>query len=264
LIKYAVVRIWYQSFIDPERHGPYFERLCRHLSAIAGADTEYEVGGVRPPDVALHRLTEFRCAAQAIDNAIRAEERGFDAVLIGHFQDSGLWEARSAAAVPVVGMGEASMLYSLQLGRTFGLVTIDEVFEPVHREQAERYGLMGRLAGVAAMATPVADLVAAFESDDAYGGVLETFEHACAPLVAAGAEVIIPAGGLFGLLSAGERDFKVAEAVVLNPIAISCKVAEAMASLRRSNGLATSRVNTYRRPPAQAIEEFQAFARSSR
>ena len=255
------MRIWYQSFIDPRRHGPYFERLRRHLSAIAASETEYEVGGVTPPDVALHRLTEFRCAAQAIDNAISAEERGFDAVLIGHFQDSGLWEARSAAAVPVVGMGEASMLSSLQLGRTFGLVTIDDVFEPVHREQAERYGLTDRLAGVEAMSTPVADLVAAFESNDAYSRVLEMFERASAPLVAAGAEVIIPAGGLFGLLSAGERDFKIGEAVVLNPIAISCKMAEAMASLRRSNGLATSRVNTYRRPPRQAIEEFQAFAR---
>jgi allantoin racemase len=256
------MRIWYQSFIDPELHAPYFERLRRHLVEIAGPGTEYEVAGISPPDVALHRITEFRCAAQAIDNAIRAEERSFDAVLIGHFQDAGLWEARSAAAVPVIGMGEASMLYSLQLGRTFGLVTIDEVFEPVHREQVERYGLIDRLTGIATMSTPVTDLVAAFDSDAAYTRVRETFERACAPLVAAGAEVIIPAGGLFGLLSACERDFRAGESVILNPLAVSCKIAEAMASLRRSNGLSTSRVNTFRRPPPQAIDEFQAFART--
>jgi allantoin racemase len=255
------VQIWYQSFIDPDRHASYFRRLGSHLSEIAAPDVEYEVGGVTPPDIALHRITEFRCAAQAIDNAIRAEERGFDAVLIGHFQDSGLWEARSAAAVPVIGMGEASMLYALQLGRTIGLVTIDEAFEPVHREQAERYGLADRLAGIATMSTPVPDLVAAFDSAEAYTRVRERFERACAPLVAAGAEVIIPAGGLFGLLSAAERDFRVGESVVLNPIAVSCKMAEAMASLRRSNGLGTSRANTFRRPPPQAIQEFRAFAR---
>ena len=80
------------------------------------------MAGIRPPDQALHRITEFRCAARAIDNAVRAGEEGFEAVLFGHFQDSGLWEARSAAAVPVIGMGEASMLYSLQLGRTFGML----------------------------------------------------------------------------------------------------------------------------------------------
>jgi allantoin racemase len=255
------VRIWYQSFIDPDLHASYFVRLGSYLSEVAAEDVEYEVGGVSPPDVALHRIAEFRCAAQAIDNAIRAEERGFDAVLIGHFQDSGLWEARSAATVPVIGMGEASMLYSLQLGRTFGLVTIDEVFEPVHREQAERYGLADRLAGIATMSTPVTDLVAAFDSAEAYARVRERFERACAPLVAAGAEMIIPAGGLFGLLSAGERDFKVGESVVLNPIAVSCKMAEAMASLRLSNGLGTSRANTFRSPPPQAIAEFHAFAR---
>jgi allantoin racemase len=254
------MRIWYQSFIDPERHAPYFGRLRSHLAEIAGGETEYEVGGVRPADLALHRITEFRCAAQAIYHAIRAEDRGFDAVLIGHFQDSGLWEARSAAAVPVIGMGEASMLYSLQLGHTFGLVTIDEAFDPVHREQAERYGIAQRLAGVTTMSTPVADLVAAFESDDAYARVRETFERACAPLVAAGAEVIIPAGGLFGLLSAGERDFRVGESVVLNPIAVSCRMAEAMAGMWRASRVGTSRVNTFRRPPPQAIAEFQAFA----
>jgi hypothetical protein len=65
-------------------------------------------------------------------------------------------------------------------------------------------------------------------------------------------------------LSARERDFKAGESVVLNPLAVSCKIAEAMASLRRSNGLATSRANTFRRPPPQAIEEFQAFARAGR
>jgi allantoin racemase len=256
------VRIWYQSFIDPERHAAYFERLQAHLAEVAAPDTEYEVRGVRPPDLALHRITEFRCAAQAIDHAICAEERGFDAVLFGHFQDSGLWEARSAATVPVIGMGEASMLYALQLGRTFGLVTIDEAFDPVHREQAERYGLADRLAGVAAMSTPVADLVGALESDDAYARVRATFERACTPLLAAGAEVIIPAGGLFGLLSSRERDFRVGESVVLNPIAVACKMAEAAASLRLASGLGTSRVSTFRRPPAQAIAEFHAFART--
>jgi allantoin racemase len=260
----AAQRIWYQSFIEPELHAAYFERLQGHLAEAAPPGIEYVVGGVSPPDTALHRITEFRCAAQAIDHAIRAEERGFDAVLIGHFQDSGLWEARSASSVPVVGMGEASMLYSLQLGRSFGLVTIDPAFEPIHREQAERYGLADRLAGVSSMSTPVADLVGAFDSDAAYARVRETFERACTPLVAAGAEVIIPAGGLFGLLSVRERDFRIGEAPVLNPIAVSCKLAEAAASLRRTNGLGTSRVSSFSSPPTEAIREFQEFARVTR
>jgi len=254
------MRILYQSFIDPEFHLAYFERLRTHLEAIASPEVEYEVAGIRPPDQALHRITEFRCAARAIDNAVRAGEEGFDAVLFGHFQDSGLWEARSAAAVPVIGMGEASMLYSLQLGRTFGLVTIDPVFEPIHREQAERYGLERRLAGVTTMSMPVADLVAAFETDGAYARVREAFERAAIALVEAGSEVIIPAGGLFGLLSAGEHEFRVGEAVVLNPIAVACRLVEAAAGLRQAIGLSTSRVSTFRQPPPQALEEFRAFA----
>jgi allantoin racemase len=134
------------------------------------------------------------------------------------------------------------------------------VFEPIHREQAERYGLSARLAGVTTMSIPVAELVGAFESDAAYVRVREAFERACVPLLEAGSEVIIPAGGLFGLLSAGERDFRVGEAVVLNPTAVACKLAEAAAGLHRETGLGTSRVSTFRGAPPQAIDEFHVFA----
>jgi Asp/Glu/hydantoin racemase len=255
------MRLWYQSFIDPEAHAPYFERLRAHLAAIAEPGTEWEVAGVRPPDQHLSRLTELRCSLQAIDHAVEAGERGFDAVVLGHFQDSGLWEARSASAVPVIGMGEAAMLHALTLGRAFGLVTIDRVFDPIHREQAERAGVAGRLVGVETMQTPVADLVAAFGDDAARAAVLETFRRCAAPLVAAGAEVVIPAGGLFGLLSAAEREFTVDGAVVLNPIAVAVGHAQLAVRLRALDGTTTSRAGVFARPPAAAIDEFRAAAR---
>jgi allantoin racemase len=251
------VRIFYQSFLDPDRHLAYFERLQAYLTEIAGPGTTFELAGVSPPDVALSRLTELRCAVQAIDHVIAAERRGCDAAILGHFQDSGLYEARSSVAIPVLGLGEASMLYAAQLGRGLGLVTIDDVFVSWHREQADLYGLRSRLVGVASMRTPVADLTSAFEDEAARERVLEAFEHAARPLAASGAEVIVPAGGLFGLLTARDPARAVDGAVVLNPLALVPRLAEVAVSLR----LSPSRRSTFAAAPEQAVEEFRALAR---
>src|SRR3954463_2421546 len=83
-------RIWYQSFVDPHEQAPYMQRLQKQLTAYAAPHCTFVVHGISPPDRYLSPLTEFRCAAHAIRNAIQAEQEGFDAYLIGHFQEPGL------------------------------------------------------------------------------------------------------------------------------------------------------------------------------
>ena len=85
-------RIWYQSFVHPTEQAPYMERLQAFLNEAAGPGVKFEVHGLDPPDRHFHPLTEFRCAAQTIRNAIEAERAGYDAFVIGHFQEPGLLE----------------------------------------------------------------------------------------------------------------------------------------------------------------------------
>lgn len=257
------MRIWYQSFTDPDLHGAYIERLGAYLEEIGAEGTEFEIGGIKPSAAAVHRVTELRCALRAVDLGVRAERAGFDAVLIGHFQDCGLVELRSALDVPVVGMGEASMLHALTLGRNFGLVTIDSLFAEWHREQVARIGVGERLAGIAVLSTPPDELVEAFTDESAYAGLLASFRREAQRLVDAGAEVIVPAGGLFGLLSAGERSFRVGDAVVLNPIAASVRAAEVAVWMQRHNGTGASRGGVYAKPPPLALEQIAALYKES-
>src|SRR5215831_2439813 len=118
-------RLWYQSFVHPTEQAPYIERLQALLDAAAGPGIRFEVHGLDPPDHLFHPLTEFRCAAQTIRNALDAERAGYDAFVIGHFQETGLLEIRGAVDMPVVGLGEATLLAALSMGRQLGLVTID-------------------------------------------------------------------------------------------------------------------------------------------
>jgi Asp/Glu/hydantoin racemase len=252
------MRLWYQSFIDPAVHGPYFHRLREHLQEI-GPDATWEVNGISPPDRGLSRLAEFRCAAQCVANAIEAERSGCDAFILGHFQDAGLWEARSAVDIPVIGMGEATMLYARQVGRTLGLVTIDHVYRSWHEDQAVRYGLDDRLVGVTTLETDVDQLVAAMDSEETYERLRANFVEHAWQLVERGAEVIVSAGGLFGLLSSRERGFKVGEAVVLNPVSVAVTTAQMALRMRELDGVVASRAGAFAKAPAQAVDDLRGL-----
>jgi Asp/Glu/hydantoin racemase len=260
-----MTRLVWQSFVDPEQNAPYLERLNEYLNEIARDGVSVDIRGVSPPDRWFGRLTELRCAAVAVDNALAAEDEGYDAFVLGHFQDSGLFEARSAVSIPVVGLGEASMHWAAQLGRLMALVSIDPVFTAWHWEQAERYGLRDRVAGVVGLEATVEDFAPAFAGDsDAYARLVEAFRREVEPLVEQGAEVIVPAGGLFGLLTARERGFRVGHAPVLNCVAVALKWAEAAVDLRNLTGLEPSRGPSFASPSPEAVAEYRAFVARGR
>jgi allantoin racemase len=247
------MRIYYQSFLDPEEQPSYFERLGQFLDSVADPGTEIEIGGISPPDAFPCRLSELRGGLQTVQKIIGAEERGFDAAIIGHFQDAGLYEARTAVDIPVLGLGESSLLNAGQLGRGIGLVTIDDVYLSWHREQADVYGIPDRLVGVTALKTPFADLMAAFDDAAVWARVRDEFIDCARPLVAAGAEVILSAGGIFCTLSAREPRLTVDDALVPNSVALVTKLAEVAVKL----DLRPSRRGTFAMAPPEAIAEFR-------
>ena len=256
-------RIVWQGFTSPVTNKAYVDRLVGYLSEISDPGFEFSFSGIEPPDRHLHRLTELRCAAQAVAAAIECERDGVDAIVLGHFQDAGLWELRGAASVPVIGLGESSMLYACQLGFRFGLITIDPNFVEWHEEQIRRYALDGRCAGVGAMETDVDLYMRAFTGDEAaIASVEEQFERVGRTLVAGGAEVLIPAGGLPALLLGTRAAYTVDGAVVLNANAIAAKQAEVAVKMRTINGTGPCRTGTFKPPTADAIDEFVALARS--
>ena len=212
---------------------------------MAGPNCRFEVHGLDPPDHLFHPLTEFRCAAQAIRNAFEAERGGYDALVIGHFQEPGLLEIRGAVDFPVIGLGEATMLAGLSMGRKLGLVTIDPIFIDWHERQIRAYGLEQRVTGVRAIKVDLPGFMSAFTNEADYSKVRANFVDQVRPLVAAGAEVIIPAGGLPMLLFARERPFVIDGALVLNGIAVVAKAAEMALSLHRLTGSVVSRRGSY-------------------
>jgi allantoin racemase len=253
-----MARIWYQSFVHPVEQAPYIERLQAMLAKVAAPGVNFEVHGLDPPDHSFHALTEFRCAAQVIGNAIEAERAGYDAFVIGHFQEPGLIEIRGTVDIPVIGLGEANLLAGLSMGYRLGLVTIDPIFVPWHDRQIRMHGLAERFAGTVALKMNLPAFMKAFTDEAAYATVRAQFVAQVKPLIDAGAEVVIPAGGLPMLLFARESPFIIDGAPVLNGIAVVAKAAEMALALKAITKVVVSRRSTYAKASADAIREFLA------
>jgi Asp/Glu/hydantoin racemase len=249
--------VWYQSFVDETEQAPYITRLSKRLNALASPGIQVEVHGISPPDRYFHPITEFRCAQQTIHAALEAERAGYDAFVIGHFQEPGLTECRGAVNIPVISLGEATMLFACSIARRIGLVTIDPVFIPWHEEQVIRHGLQQRVAGVAAIKADLPRFMRAFTDTTDYAAVRQDFIRQVQPLLARGADVLIPAGGLPMLLFAQEQPFLIEGAVVLEGIATVMKATEMALAMHRLTGVVASRSGIYSRAPQGAIDDFR-------
>lgn len=250
------MKIWYQSYVDYENGASYWDALRLHLADIVSPGTQIDIKGITPFDSYAHPLVEFRCAREMIANAIRAEREGYDAMIVGHIQDSGLYEARAAVDIPIIALGEATMLYCCQMGQHLGIVTINPRFIPGFHHQIGKYGLRERVTGVHSMTFEPGQILEAYSDDEKAAEVKRLFEEQARPLVAAGTDVLIPGGGIPMLLFSKFRDHFVDGTPVINGIPIAVKMAEMMLGLRGLTGQFISRTSDYVKVPDEIIEEF--------
>ena len=252
------MKLWYQSYVDYENGAKYWNALRLHLDAVKEPETKIDIKGITPFDSYAHPVVEWRCAREMMVNAAQAQREGYDAVIVGHFQDSGLYEVRSMVDIPVIALGEASMLYACQLGQRIGLITLNERFVAGHLHQIRKYGLEHRVTGVHGMAFEPGQLMDAIGDPEKVNEAKGVFEAQGQPLVDAGTDILIPAGGIPMLAFSGIKDHRVGRAPVINGIPIVVKMAEMAVKLRQMTGLGVSRVSDYVKAPDHVIEEFLA------
>jgi allantoin racemase len=250
-------RIWFQGATDCVHMAPYIAKVEAHLEAILDPEFTGTFNTVAPPATTTHALTELRMAGAFVRGALEAERQGYDALAITHFQDAGLAETKSVASIPVLGLGETTLFHACTLGRKLGLVTINPAFVPWHEDQVLRYGLQSRVVGVRAVDAKVSDFIDAFAGRDAYDALSPKWERECRILLDAGADVIVPAGGLPMMLYGSEPGANLDGAPIVNGITLLAKAAEMAIKLRRLAGMfAVSRRSNYAAPPQKSLQEF--------
>src|ERR1700760_110704 len=157
-------RIWAQGATDQVGHRAYLAHLLPHMQACTDSDFELEFKTMTPSVTTVHALSEFRFSRAVVRGAIEAERNGYDVFFMNHFQDVGLYDARASVGIPVLGLGEATLLHACTMGRKLGLLAINPAFIPTHAEQVNRYGLQQRIAGIRAINANIADYMTAFNA----------------------------------------------------------------------------------------------------
>jgi allantoin racemase len=186
------------------------------------------------------RATAAIAAHAALDAFARCQADP-DVVLLACFGDPGLFALRELAAVPVVGMAEASCHAAATLGAKFSIVTGGHRWGPMLEEFVAAIGLASKLASVLTLAPSGAEIAA--DPKAALNGLATACRRAAAE---DGAEVII----LGGLGLAGLAD-RIAEAV---PVPIIDNVVAAVRAAEAAAGLGVRQATTGSFAPATPIE----------
>jgi allantoin racemase len=242
----------------------YNKALRRILDSVKDPDTEIEVHGItRIGGVAdqFHYL-DYLESGEVMTNVQVAMKRGFDAFLIGNIGDPGLKSCREIANIPVLGLCETSLHLACMMGRNFSLVTINEKFTPRILDNVQAYGLAGRMACSNRMKVDrILHLNAGFSDARARKEIFRQFLKAANANVEAGAEVIIPAGGVVMALLADAGLYQAARGTpILNGILALVKTAEAVVKLNRLMGGGFPSKRLYYAPPApDQIDEIRKY-----
>ena len=234
LVSRRPVRIWHQGFVELETVPRYVAALERHVRAVASPGTTVDLHGLRPGTYTPHRTAAHLArddalrplgVAQVVENAVRAEREGYDAVAITIVQDLGLREARARVRIPVAGYGEAAMRAAAETG-PFAVVAFD-------RGIAEQIDAEIAALGLGARALPT-ELV-----DTDYGAVVDAFDRperlasafaaAARRAVARGARAVVPGQTIMAeaLWQHGVRE--VDGVPVIDALGVTVAAAEAMA-----------------------------------
>jgi allantoin racemase len=251
-------RIWAQGATDQVGHRNYLAELLPHMKVCTDPDFELDFKTMTPSVTTVHALSEFRFSREVVRGSIQADREGYDVFFMNHFQDVGLYDARAAVKIPVLGLGEATLHHACIMGRKLGLLAINPAFIPAHNEQIYRYGLQQRIAGIRAMEANISDYMEAFTSPAKKSELQAIFEREARRLIDGGADVIVPTGGIPMMLFGKEPDANVDGAPIVNGVTVVIKAAEMVVKLKRLGVSVASRIpqSGFVLPSAQTLEEF--------
>jgi len=153
------------------------------------------------------------------------ERDGFDAVIIGCFDDPGLSAARELTRMPVVGPAQASCHLASQLGDRFAILTVVDEVIPLLNRLMRTYALSDLVTEIRAVDVPVLEL------RSQPNAVLDNLTAEGRAAIAGGADTVVLGCMSMGFLSISNALQERLGIPVVNPVLAALKAAESAVSL---------------------------------
>ncbi|MES2975187.1 MAG: aspartate/glutamate racemase family protein [Pseudomonadota bacterium] len=263
-----MIRIWHQSMTTLEEQPGYAKLMQAHAQKVCGPDTVVDLHGVMPgthaPDLApiqsagLAWLAEMN-SLQIVENVIRAQDEGYDAVAMSCFSDPQLDICRSLVDIPVVSAFETSLLVASTSARAFGLLVPTDSAVRNSRKRVKNYGFDHRVALVSACEPQLTeyDMEHGFEGG---GDMVEKLVANIRRMGAAGADMVIPAEGVLNALLVKNGVTNVDGVPVFDSFGAVMATAEMLVRLHRTTGLRNARKGGYTRPDPKFVKHSRDVA----
>jgi allantoin racemase len=167
-----------------------------------------------------------------------------DAVVLAGFGRVGIDALKEAMAIPVVSIAEASMAMACLLGHRFTTLTMLQQFIPYQQDLVRLFGFEAKCASVRAININVEECVIERERT-----LVELKAQIQRVVAEDRAEVVILACA--GLCGYDMELTRLAGVPVLDPVAVSVKVAESLVAL----GVSHSKIRKFAHPP-QPLDHY--------
>jgi len=257
-------RIWEQGLVATFSVPGYKDMILEHYAAFQRPGVEIEVHGVRDDAGARARAISGRAVNyaylqhlhdhQILKNVRRAEQEGFDAVVIGAIQDPALQIAKSIVDIPVLGYGEVSMHVACLVGERFSVMAINPAIEQVLSRQIRDRGLTSRAAPTSYLECGYTDLEAAVAGEPA--AFLQAFERAALTAINDhGADVLIPGQTIITELLWKAGITSVEGAVVLDPRVALLHTVDMLLDLKKAGAMISRRGFFWTTPPKELFDD---------
>jgi allantoin racemase len=230
--------------INPNTSESMTDHIRQELEKIRRPDTGLTVVNPEHGPVSIESAYDEALAGPpTLELVRRANEEGYDAVILACFSDPALDAAKEISDIPVIGIEEATMHMAAIMGHKFSITTAFRNRIPTREIHTRLRGVDSAYASTLVLNMSVLEMDA--NPEKAKARILELSRKA---VEEDGAEVIIlGCAGLTGYAEDVERELGV---VVLDPTSVAFKVAEAIADL----GLRHSKVARFAKPPAKEIK----------
>lgn len=237
-------------WIDPVGHDEFSDDIEAILSTASRPETDVDVTALdRGPHHVECHYYESLVLPDVLHAVKRAENDGYDAVVIGCFYDLGLDEAREVSeSMPVLAPAEATTHLASTYADTFSIVVGRQKWIPQMRERVRKYGFGDRLASFKPVDLGVLDFQENHEltRDRLTTAAREAIEDDDAEAIILGCTVE------YGFFEELQEDLGVP---VLDAVTAPFKFAELQAELT-AFGWSHSKVGGYESPPVEEIREW--------
>jgi len=223
--------------INPVGTDLWDDLTLKAVKDIVNPNTEVVVRSLKtaPPAIECEYDRDL-AAPHVINEVIKANKEGFDAVIINCFDDPGLYAAREVSDTLVLGIGETTITTALLLGYRIAIISTGRHSRNVYYRRAVSLGIADRVTYTSGIDIKVLDLRRNLSKVKTM--LMKEISKAVKEY---GAEVVVlGCGGFLGLADELSRELGIP---VLDPTLTTVKVAETLITL----GLRHSKVYLFNR-----------------